>query len=374
MGTEKRQEAYTFLLKLSENQGYITIEDVMNVSDEYSLEINDVDWLTNALTVRGIIIYDEVPSKTSSAILSSESDEYLEFDDYSQIDYEKIYDRVIALNESLEPFINEVRTILPPQRGEVDQLKYLALEGNKHARNRMIEMHIRHAVRIALSRAERYDLDIVDTIGEACFGLIKAIDKYNPDLNGKFPTYSSMWILQNLTRTQDVKGRDMYYPIHVKELYLQSYLELKENGIWSDDDFLNNDNANKMLMEKFGYTYEKAGEILKMMVPFESFDVLMESWCEDDNSAENIDINEDIVIPDDLIYNTDIDEKLMNEEVRNYLDVLDEREKNIIELRYGFVDNDPKTLEEIGDIFGLTRERIRQLESKGLKKLKRYLK
>ena len=99
---------------------------------------------------------------------------------------EEIYDEVIAMNNGLVPFISKIRSITPPQRGEVIRLIYQAKEGNPHARTRMIGMYLRLAVRIALQRAKAYDLDIEDTIGDACIGLVNAIDKYDPNVNGAF--------------------------------------------------------------------------------------------------------------------------------------------------------------------------------------------
>lgn len=111
MGRELRQEALEYLLEKAEKQGYVTFDDIMDCADEKSLPIQDFDWLSSAITTRGLIIYDEAPINRISA--NQEEDEY---DDYAQSDYEAVYNRIIELDDSLEPFITEIR---------ISQLKFL---------------------------------------------------------------------------------------------------------------------------------------------------------------------------------------------------------------------------------------------------------
>ena len=188
MGRDNRQEALTYLLDQAEKQGYVTFDDIMDCADANSLPIKDFDWLTSVITTRGILVYDEAPA---SRTVSDQNDD--DFDDYAQSDYEAVYDRIIELEPSLEDFVTAVRNIVPPQWREFSTLKYQVLEGNQHARDRMIEMHLRIALRIALQRTETYDMDIVDAVGEACVGLITAVYKYDPDTNGPFGSYAAMW-------------------------------------------------------------------------------------------------------------------------------------------------------------------------------------
>ena len=95
--------------------------------------------------------------------------------------------------------------VIPPQRGEIRQLKYQIVDGNTYARERMIEMHLRLALRVALQRAETYDMDIEDAIGYACIGLVIAVDKYDPDTSGAFASYASLWMIQNISRVQSTQ-------------------------------------------------------------------------------------------------------------------------------------------------------------------------
>lgn len=134
MERDKSQEAYNYLIYLASSQGYVTFDEIMDCADKYSLPIQDFNWLCNAITSRGIIVYNEIPS----SLVAADNDEY---DDFAQSDYEAVYTKIIELSPSLEPFVNDVRNIIPPQRQEINQLKYQIVDGNDYARSRMIEMH-----------------------------------------------------------------------------------------------------------------------------------------------------------------------------------------------------------------------------------------
>ena len=136
-----RQKALERLLALAAAKGYVTFDDVFDCSSEFGLSFGAFDWLTENLSVRNIIIYDEDPG---SVDLEDE-----DYGDYAQSDYEQLFCDIIEAEPSLESLINYIRNIKPPQWKETNNLKYQVKDGNTHARQRMIEMHMRHAVRIA---------------------------------------------------------------------------------------------------------------------------------------------------------------------------------------------------------------------------------
>lgn len=373
MGRDLRQEALTYLLEKANKQGYVTFDDIMDCADANSLPIQDFDWLSSAITTRGILVYDEAPTTSNRIDQNNDNEDY---SDYAQSDYEYVYDRIIELDESLRDFVTEVRNIKPPQWKEFSQLKYQVTEGNQHARDRMIEMHLRIALRIALQRAETYDTDIQDAIGEACIGLVTAVDKYDPDTNGAFGSYAAMWVLQNISRQQPTQKALMYYPVHKKELYFSAYSLLKAVGIAGDIDAINDPEVYDLLSERLSFTNEQTEDAIYATVPFESFEVLYDMFFENLDvfeKHEKAEINTDLY-PQELICQDDVEEQIsaimMRQQLIEVLGTLTGREQQVLELRYGLKGDVPKTLEEVGIAFNVTRERVRQIEVKALRKLR----
>ena len=367
MGRIGRQEILKNLMKKAEVQGYITFDNIMDCADDNSLPIQDFDWLSNEIATRGVIVYDDAPK--NQVELNNDN----EFYDYAQIDYENVYYRIIELNNSLEDFVNKVRNIIPPQRKELSKLEYQVLEGNQHARCRMIEMHLRIALKLALQRAEIYDADIVETVGDACVGLVIAVDKYNPDVNGAFGSYATMWILQNISRCQPTKRPLIYYPVHKKEFYFSVYPFLKESRAKEKKGLCDAEEKKELLRKKFDFTDEQIDEVLKEATPLESFEEIFSKYrsgyYQDDFEKERIELFFDNFIceltPADIV-----DHQALREQLKITLNQLKEREKKVLELRFGLIDGRERTLEEVGKKFGVTRERVRQIENKALRKLK----
>ena len=366
MGSEKKHIALAEMLELANKQGYVTFDNIMDCADNYDLPMRDFDWLSNAITVKGIIVYDEEPQ----SIHSEELDDY---GDYSQIDYEYVYNRIIELDDSLFDFVDSIRQIKPPQRKEIDTLKYQLIEGNLHARKRMIEMHLRFALRIALQRAESYDTDICDVISDACLGLINAVDKYNPDINGPFGSYASMWILQNISRSQPTQRPLIYYPVHRRDVYFPVYLYLKERGYLPAQYEINlYRKYEKIIKDNFEIDDEQVTLLLNGMFPLDSYDEMFSDYEKEDDYYEVI--CEKTIYPEELIFDAEIELKviqiMLKEQIAELLKTLSEREQKVLIMRYGLDGSSAKTLEEVGSIFNVTRERIRQIENKALTKLK----
>ena len=373
------ESALANLIQLSSEKGFLVFDDIYDVADKWALSIRDVDYLSNSIATREILVYDEVP--VTNAAGSSEDD----YDDYAQRDYEAVFNRVIELDPDLENFINIVRVIVPPQAREMDQLKYQVQEGNIYARERVIQMHLRFAVRIALQRAETYDCEIADTLQEACIGLITAVDRYNPDSSGPFGSYASLWILQNIGRAQANQRPTVYYPVHKKEGYFTMYPILKENG-YLDSDIWTNPEVRMLIQDRLGCGIDQAEDVIKQSMPIESLDDIYEMFLKNIEVDEiQGDVFENIIeneIPQDVFQNINSDAFYWNDDVceeieqralrkilENLMGELSGREQEILKARYGFEDGVEKTLEEVGQTFGVTRERIRQIEAKALRKL-----
>lgn len=369
MGKDNRQEAYNYLVNLAHKQGYVTFDQIMDCADDYFLPIQDFDWLSNSITTRGIIVYNEAPSAASLV-----EDE--EFDDFAQSDYDAVYSRIIELSPSLEPFVNKVKNIVPPQRQEIKQLKYQIVDGNEYARTRMIEMHLRIALRIALQRSETYDMDIEDAIGYAYIGLIIAVDKYDPDTSGAFASYATLWILQNISREQSTLRPLVYYPVHQKENFFTMYPILKQYGCLECDDLIKCKKVREMVTEKLECSEKDAEQTIEQMIPDSRIEDLLDNSKIDDIETEDcpsIDTvlgslsSETVISSDDTF--EEVYTKNSTEVIANMLNNLKPREEEIMRLRYGF-DGPEQTLEQVGNKFNITRERVRQIEAKVIRKLR----
>lgn len=368
MGKENRHAALTYLLDQANRQGYVTFDNILDCADSNSLPITDFDWLASEITTRGVLIYDKEPE--SQHIIDRKDDD---FDDFAQIDYSAIFDRIIELDDSLEDFVKKVRATKPPQWKELSTLEYQVMEGNKHARNRMIEMHLRVALKMALQRTEQYDMEITEAVTEACIGLILAVDKYDPDTNGAFSSYATMWIMQNISRYQDTRNALVYYPAHRKELYFSAYPLLKEIGYTDAPDSFNDEEIRNFLHSRLDFDDNQISDVLNAAVQSESLDeIISESVEKLSTRAFEKKIS---LITKALTADNDTEQDalkiLRKEDLVDALNALKPREKEVLMLRYGMIDNEEKTLEEVGKRLGVTRERIRQIEGKALAKLSR---
>ena len=312
-----------------------------------------------------ILVYDTPPS------VGQEIDEDEDVDDFAQVDYEAIYQEIVKLDPSQEQFVNEVRTIRPPQFREVSQLKYLVRENNSHARQRMIEMHLRIALRMALQRAKQYDVEVSELLDIAISGLIIAVDRYEPDTSGAFASYASLWILQNMSRVQATQNPQVYFPVHRKEWYFSCYPMLKAYGCLECVQFRFCEKAANMISEKVGCSLEQVRDVVLSVLPFESLDKSLESmriYTESDWHFQESDSYFFYDPQDEWV--EEIDRKQKQQTVKDVLTTLRPREQQVINARFGILDGEEKTLEEVGAIIGVTRERIRQIEKKAIRKLR----
>ena len=362
---DSKQKALTSLIQQSSKQGCLNYDDITHCANEYFLPNEDVVWLHDSLKSSGISISDE----------QINIDGKYEYDDFAQRNYEDIYRKIIDLDPSLESFVDEVKSIIPPQWREYSQLKDQMKSGNHYARERMIEMTMRIALKEGLYRTEIYETDIQDTIGDACLGLVTAANRYHSNSNESFHSYASLWILQNIERNQPTRRPLVYYPTHFRDVYFSVYRFLKSDFDETDDK--KTTDLKKKLKTQFGLSDEKAGDVIDAMIPFESFEEKYSDFLVDGSAEEDeyeIEENDLPEYPEELISDGNVEKTVMRDALKDQLytglGYLKEKERMIIKYRFGFYDNKEMTLAEIGAIYGISRERVRQIEKKALERMR----
>lgn len=280
------------------------------------------------------------------------------FDDYAQSDYDALYKQAKMMEPSMSNTIDAINAILPPQYGEVSYLVSCIENGDKNARNRLVEAHLRMALRIAVHRVEIFEyLELSDTFEDACEGLVLAANKYNQKISEPFAAYASFWIRQVISRAQPVCRALFYYSAYAKEVVFSAYVLLKSYGCIGCETLYKCEEA-KMVLYDITSGNDVPNWIIEALVPLMQLDILSgEDYCQfacDDMANEGL-------FQDDV--------------KRSISDVLNKtlkcKEKFVVMRRFGFDGADPRTLEEIGDEMNLSRERVRQIADRALRNLRR---
>lgn len=373
------ESAIESLLKLNATQGYITYDYLLDLLDEYKIPLTKTDQLLQDAVDHGCKIFNHVPSENELKKDSKDKNSF-EIYDFAQADYDKIYKHVLDIDPELRTLIKYVKTLKPAQHGEASYL-FENMSTLPTARQRLFEMQIRGAIRISSQQFECCDEPIADLIQLGAEGLLIAIDKYEPE-NGPFTSYADMWILQNMNRRTAYHGNGCYFPTHVSDK-VKSVLRIKNShacSLCSGTELYCN-NLIKQVMDKLSVTEEEAIRLL-------TYTQISSSCTDLSENSELLDDTETIdykKIADNCFEHKctgdngkcieQENEKVFLEQCRNNIkesfELLTDRETEVIELRYGFRNSIFRTLEECGSMFGVTRERIRQIEKKALLKLKR---
>jgi len=263
-------------------------------------------------------------------------------------------------DSSINAYLKEIaRQPLLSYEQEIELAKKI-LSGDEEARKTLITSNLRLVVSVA-NKYLHYGLPLLDLVEEGNLGLIKAVDKYDHTKGYKFSTYATWWIRQSVSRYLANYGRTIRIPVYMTEnviKYKQATQRLyKEHG-------------RKPSVDEVAAELETTPEEIAELHKYSQRITSLESIVGSEDGAELGDLIEDTqsIDPVDIVAKVFRDQKLMQ-----MLDELSERESDILRFRYGLADGDPHTLKETGDKFGLTRERIRQIEQKALNKLRKHI-
>ena len=350
------------LLALAEQQGYLTYDNIIEAADSFSLSVSDVDLLSEAIQLRNIIVYETAPVQNTTG----DSDE--ELLDYSRTDYDAIFSEIIKLAPQLQSFVEEVKGCPIPQYGETRQLILQSTAGNQYARERLISIYLRNALKLALSMTKQYDFDLEEAVSASVMGLVTAVDRFDPAGFSGFSSYASLWMQQNIQRNCKPIWMDYYFPVHSKDKMIHVMQKYRECTRGEEPGTAEYD----VLMKKIAFATDLEVETVEKCIMYSlsqqhgklSIDN-WDKWNDDEkNDFENVvKSNEDLVVQD-------VVDNALKKEISLQLDTLDEREKTILKMRMGIDCDHAMTLEEIGNIINLSRERVRQIEAKALRKMR----
>ncbi len=253
-------------------------------------------------------------------------------------------------------YLHDIRKYEILDREEEEKLLRKVKEGDLEAKNRLILCNLRLVISVAKNYMNK-GMTLIDLISEGNFGLIRAIDKFDIDKGFRFSTYAVWWIKQSITKAVMSKGREIRIPSYKYDL-LNKINKIIVEELMKTGDYP----SNELIAERLNLSAEKVANI---MVEFQEV-VSLNSSVGDNIYLEDIILNEDSESLENDIIN-----EISKKKIYEILDNLEEREKDILLRRYGLSGYDIHTLEQVGEAFNITRERVRQIEKKTLAKLRK---
>ena len=332
------------LVAAGKEKGFITYEELANSLQGFDLESDSLDELYTLFNENNIAVVSEDESDSNGSV------DKLLLDDNTLT-------KDLTINDPVRMYLKEIGQIKLLQLDEELELAERISQGDNQAKDILAEANLRLVVSIAKRYVGRGML-FLDLIQEGNIGLIKAVEKFDVSKGYKFSTYATWWIRQAITRAIADQARTIRVPVHMVETInklarVQRQMTLE----------LNREPSEEELAKKINLPVEKIREIYKISQDPVSLETPIGE--EDDSHLGDFVPDERNMGPEEYATN-----ELLKDEISEVLLTLTEREEKVIRLRFGLEDGKSRTLEEVGQMFGVTRERIRQIEAKALRKLR----
>ena len=264
-------------------------------------------------------------------------------------------------DDSVKMYLREIGKIPLLSLEEEQKLAVQAKKGSKRAKDKLAESNMRLVVSIAKRYSGR-GLDLLDLIQEGNTGLLRAVDKFDPEKGFKFSTYATWWIRQAITRAIADQARTIRIPVHMVET-INRVLRMKRKMTPE----MNREPTNKELADALKMEEEKVDYVMRIRQDIASLDATIGKEGDDEDSVLGDFVeDEERDSPEDAAAH-----QILKEQLAEIIKGLSDREQKIIKMRFGVGGGRPHTLEEVGNEFAVTRERIRQIEAKALSKMRK---
>ena len=346
---EERKES---LITKGEEKGYITFEELAESLKGLEIDSDTLDDLYNSFVENGISVITEEDANSGGDVLEriKEDEEPVILDDAE-------ITKDVNINDPVRMYLKEIGRISLLSTEEEMNISVRIADGDEDAKRVLAESNLRLVVSIAKRYVGR-GLLFLDLIQEGNIGLMKAVDKFDYDKGYKFSTYATWWIRQAITRALADQARTIRVPVHMVEtinkmVRIQRQMTLE----------LNREPSEEELAKKMGISVDKVREVIKISQEPVSLETPIGE--EEDSHLGDFLKDESSLSPEEYTEN-----EILKEEINEVLQTLQPREQEVLELRFGLIDGTCHTLEDVGKRFNVTRERIRQIEAKALRKLR----